>query len=159
AGHVVTREQLLEQVWPGVIVEEGTVTNNVSALRKAIEAEEFGTEGPIATVSRRGYRFTAKVTAATPAVTAAPPQSPVERGTILIADIENKTGDAVFDGTIRQALLLHLAQSPYLEVLSDRRVRSLLGHIGKPGAVVSAEMALELAQRTGSKAAVTGSIF
>ena len=164
AGRVVTREQLLERVWPGVIVEEGTITNNVSALRKALEAKEFGDDGPIATVSRRGYRFTAEVIPAKAVVPAkagtqeTTPAAP-ERGTILVADIENQTGDAVFDGTIRQALLLHLAQSPHLEVLSDRRVRSLLGHIGKPGAIVTGDMALEICQRTGAKAAINGSIF
>ena len=63
SGHVVTKEQLLARVWPDVIVEEGTIANNISALRKAVESSEFGTDGPIATVPRRGYRFTAEVRA------------------------------------------------------------------------------------------------
>src|SRR5258706_16287111 len=62
AGRVVTKEQLLERVWPGVVVEEGTIANNISALRKVIDPGEFGADGPIATVPRRGYRFTATVT-------------------------------------------------------------------------------------------------
>jgi eukaryotic-like serine/threonine-protein kinase len=61
AGHVVTRDQLLERVWPDAFVEEGSITNNISALRKALNPYFGGEEGPIATVTRRGYRFTAPV--------------------------------------------------------------------------------------------------
>src|SRR5687768_3854280 len=56
AGHVVTKEQLLERVWPGLVVEEGGIANNISALRKVLDAD-FGSDGPIATVPRRGYRW------------------------------------------------------------------------------------------------------
>src|SRR6185369_254625 len=114
AGRVVTKEQMLERVWPGVVVEEGGIANNISALRKIFNAE-FGEEGPIATIARRGYRFTVEVTrgnartaaeAADAQATVKPTQSPADRNTILVADIENKTGDPIFDGTIRQALAL-----------------------------------------------------
>src|SRR6266849_4689718 len=60
AGRVVTREQMMERVWPGVIVEEGVIANNISALRKILDGE-FDGDGPIVTVPRRGYRFTAEV--------------------------------------------------------------------------------------------------
>ena len=52
AGQVVSKEQLLERVWPGVVVEEGAIANNISALRKVL-GDGFGDEGPIATVARR----------------------------------------------------------------------------------------------------------
>jgi DNA-binding winged helix-turn-helix (wHTH) protein/tetratricopeptide (TPR) repeat protein len=163
SGHVVTKEQLLARVWPDVIVEEGTIANNISALRKAVESSEFGTDGPIATVPRRGYRFTAEVRQSSASAHAAPValQSPpiTDRDTILVAEIENRTGDPVFDGTIRQALLLYLAQSPYLEILGDRRIHSVLGYMGKQSAPVTGEVALEVCQRAGAKAAITGTIF
>src|SRR5260221_6767981 len=60
AGRVVTKERILERVWPGVVVEEGAIASNVSALRKVLDAA-FEGEGPIATVARRGYRFTVPV--------------------------------------------------------------------------------------------------
>src|SRR3954469_12016845 len=60
AGRVVTKEALLARVWPGVVIEEGAIANNISALRKALNGD-FGDDGPIATVPRRGYRFTADV--------------------------------------------------------------------------------------------------
>jgi DNA-binding winged helix-turn-helix (wHTH) protein/tetratricopeptide (TPR) repeat protein len=164
AGRIVTKEQLLERVWPGVIVEEGTIANNISALRKALGDGEFGPDGPIANVPRRGYRFTATVTSgsvpeARPESRPVPDSLITERDTILVADFENRTGDPVFDGTIRQALLFHLAQSPYLEIATDRRVLTVLGYMGKRGAPLLGEVALEASSRLGTKAVITGTIF
>ena len=167
AGRVVTKEQILQRAWAGVVVEEGTIANNISALRKVLDPA-FGAEGPIATVARRGYRFTAAVrmnghetAKAAPAPTPpAPAPRITERDTILMGDIENKTGDAVFDGTLKQALLLHLAQSPFLQIVPERKVRSALQLMQRPGDTpVTGEVALEICQRTGAKAAITGSIF
>src|SRR5688572_10009216 len=167
AGRIVTKEQLLEQVWPGVVVEEGAIANNISALRKLLDPA-FEGDGPISTVSRRGYRFTALVRALPDGPTetlpgpiaandAAPPVT--VRDSVLVGDIENKTGDPIFDGTIRQALALVLAQSSHLEVLSDRRVHATLSVMKRQGEPVLGDVALEVCQRTNAKAAITGSIF
>src|SRR5260221_8967672 len=78
AGRVVTKDALLARVWPGVVVEEGAIANNISALRKALNGA-FGEEGAIATVSRRGYRFSADVrgvSQAPPSPSATPSSSP-----------------------------------------------------------------------------------
>src|SRR5205085_1572986 len=48
-------------VWPDAFVEEGSIANNISMLRKILNPH-FDGDGPIATVARRGYRFTAPVT-------------------------------------------------------------------------------------------------
>jgi len=58
---VVTKSELLELVWPGLVVEENNLQVQVSTLRKLLGA------GVIATVPRRGYRFTG-----TPRTDAAP---------------------------------------------------------------------------------------
>lgn len=166
AGRVVTKEQLMERVWTGVVVEEGAISNNISALRKLLDPA-FEGEGPIATVARRGYRFTAPVRALPDGPTeplpaaAAPAAAPriTARDTILVGDIENKTGDPLFDGTIRQALALVLAQSSHLDVLSDRRVHAALAVMRRQGEPVSGDVALEVCQRTNTRAAITGSIF
>ena len=169
AGRVVTKEQILQRAWAGVVVEEGTIANNISALRKVLDPA-FGGDGPIATVSRRGYRFAAAVSPSKAGVQSPPPAAPVaeappapritDRDTILMGDIENKTGDAVFDGTLRQALLLHLAQSPFLQILAERKVKATLQLMQRPtDTPVTGEVALEICQRTGAKAAITGSIF
>src|SRR5438552_14789161 len=55
-GELVTKDELMDRVWPGVIVEDNAIQVHVSALRKAIDA---GNEGPsyVVTVPGRGYRF------------------------------------------------------------------------------------------------------
>ena len=60
SGRVVSREELIEAVWPDVAVEENNLSVNVSMLRKALGESKDG-EKYIETVPRRGYRFTATV--------------------------------------------------------------------------------------------------
>jgi serine/threonine protein kinase len=47
------------------------------------------------------------------------------KDTIVLVDFSNSTGDAVFDDTLKTALSVSLRQSPFLNVLSDRRARRL----------------------------------
>lgn len=56
AGRVVTKDELLARVWPDVTVEEGSLTRNVSTLRKALATGDTQ-DGFIDTLPRRGYRF------------------------------------------------------------------------------------------------------
>jgi len=82
-----------------------------------------------------------------------------ERDTIVVADFENSTGDAVFDDTLKQALVVDLDQSPFLNVISDRRVWATLPLMGRsPDEPVTGEVARELCQRVGGKAMLAGSI-
>ncbi len=82
-----------------------------------------------------------------------------ERDAILLADFVNTTGDAVFDGTLKKALAVDLQQSPFLNVLSDERVRQTLALMGKsPDERITPGIGGEIAQRTGVKALITGSI-
>jgi TolB-like protein/Tfp pilus assembly protein PilF len=60
AGRVLTREQLLQQLWPNAVVEEGSLTSHISLLRKALAGGGGGPE-LIETVPKRGYRFVAPV--------------------------------------------------------------------------------------------------
>ncbi len=57
-GHVLTKEELLQRIWPNSTVEETTLAQNVSTLRKALHSpgQQF-----IQTIPKRGYRFTAQV--------------------------------------------------------------------------------------------------
>ena len=54
------------------------------------------------------------------------------KSSVLIADFANTTGDAVFDGTLRQGLAVQLEQSPVLSLLSDDRVQQSLQLMGQP---------------------------
>ena len=212
AGRVVTKDELMQQVWPDAFVEEGSIANNVSTLRKLLNPD-FEGEGPIATVPRRGYRFTdeLRLRSATGEIALhAPAALPVtsvaseiprgrgipaihrsrrtmalllvsgcvlvlaivayiyfvsrrqvisEKDTIVITDFTNKTGDAVFDDALKQALIFDLEQSPRLNTISDRKVTSTLLLMGRSGEErVTGETARELCQRVGSKAMLVGTI-
>ena len=82
-----------------------------------------------------------------------------EKDTIVLADFDNSTGDSVFDGALKQALAVDLGQSPFLNVLSDRKVNETLRLMGRvPNDRVTREVAQEICLRTGSKALLAGSI-
>jgi eukaryotic-like serine/threonine-protein kinase len=81
------------------------------------------------------------------------------KDTIVLADFDNKTGDTVFDDTLKQGLAVQLEQSPFLDLVSDNKVNQTLGMMGRPaGDRLTREVAREVCQRTGSKAMLTGSI-
>jgi eukaryotic-like serine/threonine-protein kinase len=82
-----------------------------------------------------------------------------EKDTIVLTDFTNTTGDPVFDEALKQALAVNLGQSPFLNVLSDRKVSETLRLMGRsPSEHVTPEVARELCLRTGSKAILAGSI-
>ena len=77
----------------------------------------------------------------------------------MLADFTNATGDPVFDGTLRQGLSVQLEQSPFLSIISDEQIRQTLGLMGQPAdAKLIPAIAQEVCQRTGSAAALDGSI-
>jgi Tol biopolymer transport system component/DNA-binding winged helix-turn-helix (wHTH) protein len=61
AGHLVTKEEMLQQVWQDTFVDEANLAYNVSTLRKAL-ADDAVPHRYIETVPKRGYRFVALVT-------------------------------------------------------------------------------------------------
>src|SRR5271166_2687830 len=88
-----------------------------------------------------------------------PAKTLTEKDTIILADFTNKTGDPVFDDTLRQALGVGLGQSPFLNVLSDGRVRATMREMNRPaGEKLTEDVAREVCQRTASKAVISGSI-
>src|SRR5215472_10603848 len=79
--------------------------------------------------------------------------------TIVLAEFVNKTGVATFDDSLNTALSLSLRQSPFFKVLSESEVATTLQRMTRPaGTQLTAEVARELCQRTGSKAYIVGSI-
>ena len=81
-----------------------------------------------------------------------------ERDTIVIADFDNKTGDPVFDDTLKQALSIQLEQSPFLNVLSDGKVAGTLKLMNRPGERLTEVLGREVCLRTDSQAVVNGAI-
>jgi len=87
-----------------------------------------------------------------------PPQL-TDKDVIVIADFANTTGDPVFDSTLKEALAVDLEQSPFLNVLSDRRLSETLKLMGRtPDQRITRDVGREVGMRTGSKALLVGSI-
>ncbi len=55
-----------------------------------------------------------------------------EKDSVLLADFDNKTGDPVFDDALKQALTIGLSQSPFLNIVSDRKIEETLRLMGQP---------------------------
>jgi eukaryotic-like serine/threonine-protein kinase len=82
-----------------------------------------------------------------------------EKDSILLTDFVNTTGDAVFDGTLKQALAVQLEQSPYLNIVPESRIQEALHYMGRPaGERITSDVAHEICLREGVKAMLTGSI-
>jgi serine/threonine protein kinase/tetratricopeptide (TPR) repeat protein len=82
-----------------------------------------------------------------------------EKDTIILADFVNTTGDAVFDGTLKQALAVQLEQSPYLNLVPESRIQEALGYMGRrPDERITSDVAREICLREGVRAMLTGSI-
>ena len=86
-------------------------------------------------------------------------QALTDKDTIVLADFGNSTGDAVFDDTLKQALATELQQSPFLNILPERRMSETLKLMGRSADdPLDERTALDLCQRAGSKAMTEGSI-
>jgi DNA-binding winged helix-turn-helix (wHTH) protein/tetratricopeptide (TPR) repeat protein len=82
-----------------------------------------------------------------------------EKDPIVLADFDNKTGDPVFDDTLKQELAIQLEQLPFLNVLSDLKVAETLKLMNRSGSErLTEDVAHEVCLRTNSKAMLTGSI-
>jgi len=82
-----------------------------------------------------------------------------DKDTILVGDFDNKTGDAVFDDTLKTALTVALNQSPFLNVLPDSTIADTLQMMTRPSDTkLTPEVSRDLCQRAGSKAFIGGSI-
>jgi DNA-binding winged helix-turn-helix (wHTH) protein/TolB-like protein len=127
-GEVLDKDTLLSAIWPGVVVEENSLTQNVSTLRQVL-GEARGDHRYIVTVPRRGYQFVAEVTPrdtlSSPAVAAPGAERPtslasVEAATPVIdlaaagdgamtAAVGVPAGSTLPHGTARRRRARHLA--------------------------------------------------
>lgn len=143
---VVTKEQLLDRVWPGLVVEENNLQVQISALRKAL--------GPqlIATVPGRGYRFNAAL--GEPQASPSAPRAAVQSGSLLVAVLpfENATGDQTIeylsDG-ISESLINKLSRLDGLRVISRTSAFAFKGKELQP---------IEIGRKLGVDALVVGNL-
>jgi eukaryotic-like serine/threonine-protein kinase len=82
-----------------------------------------------------------------------------EADTVVLADFDNKTADAVFDDALKQALSVSLRQSPFLNIVSEERIgRTLKLMTRSTDTKLTPGVAREVCQRAASKAYIAGSI-
>jgi eukaryotic-like serine/threonine-protein kinase len=82
-----------------------------------------------------------------------------EKDTVLLADFDNATEDPVFNDTLKQALAVEIEQSPFLNTLSEQKVRDTLQLMGEsPDQRLTQDVARRVCLRTGSKALLEGRI-
>jgi TolB-like protein/tetratricopeptide (TPR) repeat protein len=154
SGQVVTKEELMRQVWPDQFVEENNLTVRMSALRRAL-GEKRGGQRYIETVPRLGYRFVARVREVEDQVVAFTEEAkPAEEGKISIAVLPllniGKDGDMEYlsDG-ITESIINDLSQLPQLKVIAQTSTFKYKGKEIDPH---------EVANALGVQAIVTGRI-
>jgi predicted ATPase/DNA-binding winged helix-turn-helix (wHTH) protein len=91
-GQLVTKDELMAEVWPGVVVEENNIQVHVSALRKVLSTAG-DSERYLLTVAGRGYRFVAPVKRESGAKLTAPPASAPDRTAAVSAAIGAATNN------------------------------------------------------------------
>jgi len=87
------------------------------------------------------------------------PTKASRKDSIVRAEFTNATGDPVFDGTLRQGLIVQLEQSPFLTVVSEERIQQTLRLMERPSdARLTSEIALDACRRIGGTIVLGGSI-
>jgi eukaryotic-like serine/threonine-protein kinase len=82
-----------------------------------------------------------------------------ETSTMLLCEIANESGDKNFDGSLREALRIALLQSPYLNLVSDEKIRNVLREMGQPdGAPLTEALAPSVCTKAGAQGYLTGKI-
>lgn len=78
---------------------------------------------------------------------------------LIIADFNNKTGDPVFDSTLKEALAIQLEQSPLIQLVSDAELHDSLQYLGQAKEQrITPDLAQQIGQRLGVKAYLAGTI-
>jgi len=121
SGHLVEKSEFMRKLWPDSFVEEGSLAQNVSLLRKALgenESQKF-----IETVPRRGYRFVATVVATTGRLADAPIRS---IAVLPFKSLGVDEGDEYLSIGIAETLSTRLSS---LNLLTVRPMSAVLKHV------------------------------
>jgi TolB-like protein len=127
-GETVSKEQLFQAVWPNIIVTEDVLKRCIAKLRRAFD-DNAREPRVIETISKRGYRLLAPVSALTAAAPPAPPESAVTDSIVVLpfanmsADPENE----YFADGITEEIINALAQIEDLHVVARSSAFSFKG--------------------------------
>jgi TolB-like protein len=163
AGRVLTREQLLQHLWPNAVVGEGSLTSHISSLRKALAADANGPE-LIETVPKRGYRFVASVKP----TGSDTPAGGDRRNMLVVLPFENLTsGDKYdyFSDGLTEEMITELARlSPerlgVIARTSAMQFKSTTKNIGQIGGELGVSHVLEgSVRRAGERVRITAQLI
>jgi DNA-binding winged helix-turn-helix (wHTH) protein/TolB-like protein/Tfp pilus assembly protein PilF len=132
-GHVVGKDQLIAEVWPDTFVDDNTLAQNISLLRRVLGQNSEG-QAYIETVPKRGYRFVAGVR-----------DIVIERHSRLHAVIEEREADA--QGELQDAApVSHIGLGQgFRRILADRRkAMALAGVIAALGVAIAVAATVRL---------------
>src|SRR5215217_5978997 len=118
-GDVVSKQELMERLWPEAFVEESNLTQNIYLLRKVL-AEGSGGRELIETFRRRGYRFNGDVSTSDGHSTATPASD--ENGASEIKGSVTHSSIAILP-------LTNLTADPSAEYLSDGIAESVINRL------------------------------
>jgi adenylate cyclase len=129
AGETVGKDALLDQVWPGLTVEENNLQVQISALRKALG------EGWIVTVPGRGYRLTVPPAGAgderpgvqSPGLPAPLPDKP-SIAVLPFANMSSDPDQEYFSDGIADDIITELSRSRSLLVIARNSSFTYKGH-------------------------------
>jgi DNA-binding winged helix-turn-helix (wHTH) protein/tetratricopeptide (TPR) repeat protein len=168
-GSLVTKEQLLDTLWPGANVTENALSQAVSDLRHALD-DDAGAPQFIKTVARRGYRFIAPVEPVDshpfgPERRTAPPIDRAE-SMIAVMDFINVTGDpdsAWLSAGIAETVTGDLRALGYFRVVDRWRVMEAARRAGGSLHDVAADLGTRLAvvgsyQRSSGRIRITARV-
>jgi TolB-like protein/Tfp pilus assembly protein PilF len=163
AGSALTREELLQRLWPNTVVEEGSLSSQISLLRKALgerpKAQDF-----IETLPKRGYRFVAPVKR----IASGTRDSGVDRTLLVVLPFENlTTGDRYdyFSEGLTEEMITELARlSPerlgVIARTSAMQFKSTTKSIAQIGSELGVSHVLEgSVRRVGERVRVTAQLI
>jgi TolB-like protein len=127
-GAVVSKDELMTRVWPGVVVEENNLQVHISALRKALEGDSNG-ESWIVTVPGRGYRLLPPQQPPAAAEPGLPLPDKPSIAVLPFANLSNDPDQEYFADGMVEDIITALSRIPWLFVIARN---SSFTYKGKP---------------------------
>jgi TolB-like protein/Flp pilus assembly protein TadD len=128
-GELLDKDELLRELWPGLVVEENSVSQVISSLRRCL-GEDGDQKRYIHTEPRRGFRFVATVTGQAPTTTGGLGTALASRSTLAVLPFQNlspRPADDLLPVGMADSLISRLSTWPHLVVRSVSSVRRFDG--------------------------------
>jgi TolB-like protein/Flp pilus assembly protein TadD len=127
-GETVSKEELFQAVWPNIVVTEDVLKRCIAALRRAFD-DDARNPRIIETISKRGYRLIAPVSAPATVAAVPPPESPVTDSIVVLpfANMSSDPENEYFADGITEEIIDALAQVQGLRVVARSSAFSFKG--------------------------------